>query len=75
MGNEGKSAATRSWSDISYNASRRNKNAEVRVTTKGRANADTGYTTATYGLETNAQSHTYQEITSVLGRLSIRQIT
>ncbi|KAK2147234.1 hypothetical protein NP493_3492g00001 [Ridgeia piscesae] len=47
-----------------------------RVTTKRRANADTGgYTTATCGLDTNAQRHTYQETTSVLGRLSIKQIT
>ena len=41
---ESKSAATRSWSDVSYNASCRNKNADVRVTIKRRANADTGYT-------------------------------
>ena len=34
VGNEGKSAATRSWSDVSYNASCRNKNTDVRVTTK-----------------------------------------
>ena len=67
--------ATRSWFDVSYNVSCRNENADVGVTTKRRANADTGYTTATCGLDTNAQRHTYQETTSVLGRLSVKQIT
>ncbi|KAK2192446.1 hypothetical protein NP493_31g04003 [Ridgeia piscesae] len=37
-----------------------------------RANADTGYTTATGELDTNAQRHTFQETTSVLGRLSVK---
>ncbi|KAK2153090.1 hypothetical protein NP493_2359g00009 [Ridgeia piscesae] len=46
-----------------------------RVITKRRANADTGYTTATFGLDTNAQRHRYQENTSVPGRLSVKQIT
>ncbi|KAK2186019.1 hypothetical protein NP493_216g01042 [Ridgeia piscesae] len=43
-------------------------------TTKSQS-ADTGYTTATCGLDTNAQRHTYQETTSVLGRVSLNQIT
>ncbi|KAK2169025.1 hypothetical protein NP493_1205g00014 [Ridgeia piscesae] len=48
-----------------------------RVTTERTANANTGYTTATCGLDTSAQRqrHTYQETTSVLGRLSVKQIT
>ena len=65
VGNESKSAATRSWSNVSYNAPCRNKNADIRVTTKRWANADAGYTTATCGLDTNAQKHTYQETTSL----------
>ncbi|KAK2175927.1 hypothetical protein NP493_696g02002 [Ridgeia piscesae] len=46
-----------------------------RAETRARANTDTGYTTTTCGLITSAQRHTYQETTSVLGRLSVKQIT